>query len=273
MNESSLNYEEKMMDEEDEFQKAFINIFPNNYMIPESDEKSNVNKSLNIIQNSIFNNIIGNTEEINVEIKNRINLFKTFKDDDFILFNPKRDLDYYDKYTNLIFKVWKEKPARREKVDEIMKKIKARFFKDVKKHINDIFKIQGIPKKLKDLPQSFITDITKKSNKLMLEKTLEEIIIGYKEKKDNPEKKNSIEKKKNNIELLNYLKSKDNADNKIIQKIYYAFNTKIKELFKEYLKSKQFEESIIKLREDGNYLDYIKEYIDKAKDFINYFSK
>ena len=51
------------------------------------------------------------------------------------------------------------------------------------------------------------------------------------------------------------------------------FNQTFKNLFSEYLESKEFKNSIIKLKEEGNYFDYIKDYIDKAKDFVNYFSK
>ena len=38
------------------------------------------------------------------------------------------------------------------------------------------------------------------------------------------------------------------------------------------MKSEQFEESIVKLKEEGNYSSYIQDYINKAKNFINYFS-
>ena len=64
-----------------------------------------------------------------------------------------------------------------------------------------------------------------------------------------------------------------NKNNKEIGKIYNIFNQTFQNLFSEYLESKEFKNSIIKLKEEGNYFDYIKDYIDKAKDFVNYFSK
>ena len=100
----------------------------------------------------------------------------------------------------------------------------------------------------------------------MLEKTLEEIILENKEE--------NSKKYENNKNLLTYLKEKDKNDlinNKKIR-IYNIFNTTIKQLFNEYLTSKEFDKSILKLKEEGNYTEYIKEYINHAKDFVNFFS-
>ena len=46
-----------------------------------------------------------------------------------------------------------------------------------------------------------------------------------------------------------------------------------KDLFKEYLKSEEFEREIEKLKDEKNNVNYIKDYIIKAFGFINYFSK
>ena len=46
------------------------------------------------------------------------------------------------------------------------------------------------------------------------------------------------------------------------------------DLFKEYIKSKEFEVDILKLKKEGNEdQDYINNYIIKANDFIDFFSK
>ena len=103
----------------------------------------------------------------------------------------------------------------------------------------------------------------------MLEKTLKELIIySIGNISDTDKKKDKYVK---NIDLLNYLdKEKDNNNN--INKIYNIFQTKIKDLFNEYLKSEEFEQSIILLKKEGNYSEYIKSYIYEADNFINFFS-
>ena len=46
-----------------------------------------------------------------------------------------------------------------------------------------------------------------------------------------------------------------------------------REIFKEYLKSEEFEKDILELKNKNNSEDYIKEYINKAENFLDYFSK
>ena len=46
----------------------------------------------------------------------------------------------------------------------------------------------------------------------------------------------------------------------------------VTDLFKEYLKSEEFEKEIEKLKEEQNNDNYIKDYILKAFGFIKYFS-
>ena len=170
-------------------------------------------------------------------------------------------MKYLEKYfsKNLIFKEWKDEKSRKEKPDEIRKKIKSRFFKSLKECINQNFPTE---KKLEFLPQSFISNISFKENNIMLGKTLEEIILNNKEE--------NSKKYENNINLLKYLK--DNKNNNKIKKNYIAFNTPIEKIFQEYLVSEEFDKSIAKLEEEGNYSQYIKNYINQAKNFNEYFS-
>ena len=46
-----------------------------------------------------------------------------------------------------------------------------------------------------------------------------------------------------------------------------------RKIFKEYLKSEEFENDILELKNKNNSEDYIKEYINKAENFLDYFSK
>ena len=234
--------------------------------IYEEDSKNNDNESPNENENMI----VGTKDEMAVEIK-LAPIFKIYKGEDFLAFNPAKSREYYDKYkSSLVFNVWKDKKTRKEMPDEIRKKIKSRFFKDLRKFINKLFTENDIKKKLEFLPQDFISNISKPENKSMLDKTLEQIILENSD--DNSENDNNEDKNKNNLILLDFLKEKENQNKYKIRKIYNIFNTKIRELFNEYLKSDEFEQSIIRLKEEGNYSEYIKDYIIKAEEFVNYFS-
>ena len=219
------------------------------------DELNNINESENSISM--------------IDTKDNHKIFKIYKDEDYVLFEPANNMENYKKYnsTKLPFNTWKNKPPRKEKPDEIRKKIKSRFFNSLKICINKLLESQLTQKKFEFLPQNFISDITKHVNKNMLEKTLEEIILEYKDEK-------SEKKYENNKNLLKYLKEKEknNAINNKKMRIYNIFNSTIKKLFNEYLTSKEFDKSLLKLKEEGNYVEYIKDYIYNAKDFVNYFS-
>jgi hypothetical protein len=234
--------------------------------IYEEDSKNNDNESPNENENMI----VGTKDEMAVEIK-LPPIFKIYKGEDFLAFNPAKSREYYDKYkSSLVFNVWKDKKTRKEMPDEIRKKIKSRFFKDLRKFINKLFTENDIEKKLEFLPQDFISNISKPENKSMLDKTLEQIILENSD--DNSENDNNEDKNQNNLILIEFLKEKENQNKYKIRKIYNIFNTKIRELFNEYLKSDEFEQSIIRLKEEGNYSEYIKDYIIKAEEFVNYFS-
>jgi hypothetical protein len=228
-------------------------------MILEVPEKGAVQ-----IKNSWLTKFIA--EESGAEFKPKI--FTVDKIEEHIAFIPAKFKKYYEKYKNdFIFKVMKEKKSRKEDPDEIRKKIKSRFFKSLKICINKELDRKGINKKFEYLPQSFISNISKGETKTMLDKTLKQIIldISYSNKVD--------EKLENNLNLLKYLEEEEiSKDNGKINKIHKIFHTQIKDLFNEYLKSEEFELSIIKLKEEGNYFDYIKSYINEADNFINFFS-
>lgn len=284
MEDSSSNSDIKMIDisDEESFEFHFNNVFKQNEPIPDSSDDEGIYKNPEHTKNTKketgeVNKII--TEEKIVDIKNSKMIIKNvesqleniiipspiFKVSKNILFHAEDYFDYYKKYTsqNSIFNVWKNKESRKEKSDEIRKKIKSRFFKSLKNCINDELNKISFPYEFEFLPQNFISNISKNENKIIINKTLKEIILDNKE--DNSEKCN------NNIKLLEYLNL--NKNNKEIGKIYNIFNQTFQNLFSEYLESKEFKNSIIKLKEEGNYFDYIKDYIDKAKDFVNYFSK
>ena len=248
-NESNLNFQEKSFEED-----------------TKNKNNENPEEEPNDIKNSNSDNrIIETQEELFVEIK-KPQIFKVYKGEDLILFNHPINTEYYEKYkSDLIFIAWKNQKTRKEMPDEIRKKIKSRFFKDLKKCINQKLDFNEIKTKFDYLPQNFISNISKSENKSMLNKTLEELIINF-------EKENGQEKSGNNLVLLRNLQRQYKENIYKTQRIYNIFKVNIKELFNEYLKSDEFHKSIVRLKEEGNYSEYIKDYINKAEDFVNYFS-
>ena len=291
---SESEYFEKGSD--DDFEKALhfafkeeINIGKNLCQLKEKIYKEDLKKQNNEekqkdINEEIKDNFfieISENEEVQIkthketkkekEVAIKKEIFDIKKIEFHIAFIPGKNMEYYKKYkNNLIFNTWKDETQRKEAPDEIRKKIKSRFFKSLKMMINQEFIEKKINKKMEYLPQNFISNITKGENKLMLDKTLKEIIIySIADISDTDKKKEKYEK---NIDLLKYLDEEKAKNNKNINKIYNIFQTKIKDLFNEYLKSEEFEQSIIQLKKEGNYFEYIKAYINVADNFINFFS-
>jgi hypothetical protein len=236
------------------FESHFNYVFRvNNNIMPESEEEDNKN----VIFNPNPPATIINTEPPN------LSPFVVHKEENYIIFRPGKEMKNCKKYDQLLFKVWKEEKLRKEDPDDIRKKIKSRFVKSLNKYINQILNSLNINKKFEYLPQSFISIISKSKNKEMLDKTLEDIIISFKQD-------NSL-KNKNNYQLLEYLKENYTNNNRI-KKIYIVFSTSIRKLFNEYLNSEEFDKSIDKLEKEGNYSNYIHNYISLANNFVEYFS-
>ena len=125
--------------------------------------------------------------------------------------------------------------------------------------------------KFKTLQQCFITPITKKNRdtKKILNMTLKELITTdfnrmFGKKSDS----NTYNK---NMETIKYLE-----ENRLIkEKINFDFICQMtyQDLFNEFLESKEFVEDINRLKRKNERTDYIKDYIIKAHNFIDYFYK
>ena len=159
---------------------------------------------------------------------------------------------------------------RKRDSDNIRKKIKARFLKSLKNTINKRLKKAGANYFFRFLPQNFILNIKKKENKDALHLTFIEIFSKNFSKDKDKVQESYIEKIEYNIKVINYLEK-----NRIIGKksnyIYFK-NMKYFEIYEEYLKSKEFEMDIIKLKEEEND-EYIKKYIKLAFSLNNFFSE
>lgn len=156
--------------------------------------------------------------------------------------------------------------CRKENTDNINKKIKTRFFKLLRLFINKKLKAAGCKKKFRYFQQTCASNTNKDFNKEMLSMKLKDFFT-----------KNILVsmnvKKIKETDLTNYECNKKVYEHLI--KNNYNFNFLDKtfiELFDEYLNSKQFEEEIDNLKNIGKEkLEYIKNYIIKAINFINHY--
>ena len=235
------------------------------------------------------------------------NPFQVYKSTEFNIFHPGGKVELYKKIKeeiqdiekicqpkpNLIckFKVKKKskiprKKRKREKVlrkckpDNIRKKIKSRFFKAVKNRINQILRNAKSKELFELLPQCFIINITKKKNQPIMKMSFKNVLTYNfiaeelkEEKKESGfiEKKRIVDIKKynKNLEVMKYL----NENEDIVKKSKFDIigNMTVTQMFNEYLKSDEFEKEVLKLEEEGDSYNYIKDYIVKAFGFINYF--
>lgn len=254
-----------------------------------------------------------------IVIEEKKNRFRTYNSQEYNLFHPGGIVDYFkyikdeirkeslnpkkkkDKFSQnqLKFNIYinnkkkkksKDSKKRKDKPDNIRKKIKSRFLKILKTRINEKLKSAKSEELFDNLPQCFISNISKDGNKFILDMTIKELLTknffedgnlndnGNSNSNDNS-KKVFIQKKRNpnkdkhekNQKVLEYLDRNSNISKSsnfnVISKLTF------REIFKEYLKSEEFEKDILKLKNKDNSERYIKDYINKAYDFLDYFSK
>jgi len=252
-------------------------------------------------------------ETNNIANEGKKNIFRTYNSHEYILFHPGGIVDYFKNLkdeirkeslnpkkkkgkfaqNNLKFNIYKnnkkqkqrrpkEIKNRKDKPDNIRKKIKSRFLKILKTRINE--KLKNAKSKLffDNLPQCFISDISKNGNKFIFDMTIKELLTKnffedgtskdnnekiFIQKKRNPNK----EKYEKNQKVLEYLE--ENSDVRKSSNFNVINKLTFREIFKEYLKSEEFEIDILKLKNKDNSDKYIKDYINKAYNFLDYFSK
>ena len=214
------------------------------------------------------NNIIDNEYSIDYEINNFNNNFSAIferpqyikKENNMFGKLEKENEEYINKYTNKPIFMKHEKTNiknRKYMKDDMRKRIKSNFYKQLKKKLNDKLREINIFNQNFAFSQSMIINVAKIENKKSLDMPLKEILLR--------EYKNDVRTKEKNKEIINkYVKKDEPIDN--ILKIQLKF------LYNEYLHSEQFNESINKLSEEENY-DYIHNYIKVAEKFIYFFKK
>lgn len=156
------------------------------------------------------------------------------------------------------------KRRRRENKDNIRKKIKRGFLNNALiNKINTIIKSNHGKLCFKRFQQHFVSDVAKKSNKVLLNMTLKEIF----EKKEIYETK-ELKFYYHNLKLI---QSEEILENEELKNI---LNKKYCELYDEYLNSKEFMHDEIKRLKNNKMEDsYIKRYIYLARNFINFINE
>ena len=199
---------------------------------------------------------------------------KCIEPNEFKLFNPNKNLknlqSHYEQKCFFCVKNNIEMSKKRKRGsmrDNISKKIKVNFSKNIILSLNRRLRKKNICKFFHRLDQNDITDVTKKNNERIFERTLKEIINEKPKVKDKENAKKMEDKWKQNINLIEELeKSGDEYFKHILE-------MNMEELFNEYLVSKEFEESIYDLKNGTKkfYFDYIQNYIRVAKNYVNFY--
>ena len=166
----------------------------------------------------------------------------------------------------------REKKARKYKPDDIRKKIKVKFHKTLKLIMNNNLKTAGSRKFFKYFPQSFIGNITQKFNLKYLDYTFKELLLtDFSLSHD--------ESRYKRADYKNYLTNKNTVkyleENNLIS-INSGFDLikdmKYKDIFRSYLSSKHFKNSIKELQTKNEDSYYIQEYIRLSRNYLEYFS-
>jgi len=173
-----------------------------------------------------------------------------------------------------------KKNSRKDKEDDIRKKFKSSFHRNLTNIINAKLKKVCPNYLLNSLPQNFITDVTKKTNYEVMDLTYEELfeythnrLINddkNKKRKKYIEKRNKAAKKKceKNKKLLDYLRT----NKKISEESGWETIKKMKyiDLLKAYLNSNEFQNYINKQFKKEQ-VNYRKNFIYFASTFIEHY--
>ena len=152
--------------------------------------------------------------------------------------------------------------------DMIRKRIKSDFYRVIRKNLNSKINSKDINlKKSFDFPQTMITNVSKNHCEKNLNMTLKEILEFYYKTNNQEINSKNLMISENNKSIILLL------ENKKIYDLENIFSMKIVDLYNEYSKSNQFQESIRELINEGNYFDYIKKYIEVAENLVNYYQE
>ena len=205
-------------------------------------------------------------------------IFRVVYPNCFNIFNPGSYEKYPRDLINLIsenkenislLKRNKIKKKRKFYPDNIRRKIKCGFLNSLKNILNKGLKRCNSKFLFDYLPQNFIANVTKNVNKQILNMTFKQLFSkDFNEIKDKVPK-NSKERCRVNILVIESIEKNKDVREKSNYNNYT--NMTYSEIYYEYLRSKEFEEDIIKLEKKES-KEYIKQYINLAIHLIDYFS-
>ena len=241
--------------------------------IPNDNDKYNLLKANKCSHYEYyFNHNLENDKTRETEIDNKFIEIVEQKqfvigENEFKIFN-----DYIENYEikfkqKPIFKVIPlGKKRKRKSMDDLTrKKIKVHFCSEIILALNSLLKKFKIKKKF-NLPQSMRTNVTKIENKKCLNMSLKDVLA-----------ERYFDKDKENDEICALIQEKNQKIFKILEKkgdgaINSLLDEKMENIFYEYLKSKQFQNSINVLVRQCNSYEYIYNYIKVAKNFVEFFN-
>ena len=166
-----------------------------------------------------------------------------------------------------------QRKGRKYKPDDIRKKIKVKIHKTLKTIMNNNLKKAGSLRFFKYLPQLFVGNISQKFNYNYLEFTYKDLLltdftICGKEYKNKKIDYNNYLNNKGTVEYL-----EQNIEISINSGFYLIKNMKYKDILKAYFSSKEFEYSILELKNKKEDFNYIIDYVNLSKTYLDYFGK
>ena len=246
---------------------SFLNFDFSKSLNPSLTKRNSVNSFEENDKDKKTNKVMFKVKSMNAQNKKQI--FKVNYPDKVSLFtNTEKDNTpdevKENKMVKEIIKRKKRRP-RKENKDNIRRKIKRGFLNTgVIKKLNQKLKNIGSNLYFMRFPQSFVSDIYRKTNKEVVNMTLAEIFVNK-----------EINTSKNRPDLNNYyhnLKVVNSDEIKKNEEMQKILNMKYCDLFEDYINSDEFKiDEINRLKRKNMNEEFINRYINVSKTFIKFF--
>lgn len=246
---------------------SFLNFDFSKSLNPSLTKRNSVNSFEENDKDKKTNKVMFKVKSMNAQNKKQI--FKVNYPDKVSLFTNTEKDNIPDevkekKMVKEIIKRKKRRP-RKENKDNIRRKIKRGFLNTgVIKKLNQKLKNIGSNLYFMRFPQSFVSDIYRKTNKEVVNMTLAEIFVNK-----------EINTSKNRPDLNNYyhnLKVVNSDEIKKNEEMQKILNMKYCDLFEDYINSDEFKiDEINRLKRKNMNEEFINRYINVSKTFIKFF--
>lgn len=175
-------------------------------------------------------------------------------------------------YIKPIFQITK-KLSRKYRDDDIKKKLKAHFHKDIKEEINGRLREAGSIQIFEDFPQPFIANISIELNKKAMGLTYRQLIekdyfSSIEQSKYQKQLPAAMNKFRHNLMVLSYLD--ENPEILKSSGINYILNSLYSNLLKDYFDQEKFIKNGNSLTNEETYFKEVKR---NAKEYVNFFFK